>query len=716
MIERPQPFALPARTARRRTAMAALLALALAACGPAADQENTLDNTQLRTVIGELDALAHRPDRAADGLVPRVATPDRIDRLFRMPVLAQQRFEIRRQALALAGRGTTLAFERPADVLARMAEWFPERFGTPHARRGRLDSAGNRLYGPYPEWNAEATAFMVLWECMPAIAWEEPDANPFRQRPGDTSFAPLAATSSSQREFRDCVFQMSGEADHFDKRLPRDAAEARAAALGAVAAPVLQQKFDTYLHAHGCSGRGPEDCVLLLWMWSSLAPDDPRLAETLRWLEPAVRPTGEPPPLSKPDEEYGAEVQETNEPRFDEAIRKAAFLRAKLNAVLRGPANWPPDARAAAFQQLAQLQAWFDANVDPRWQPLYALERRHAVLDPWRTLGKGGTDEAALLDELDALPADTDCATKQVWFRHGGPLLQAGYALRQLRRGGALPCGDPGWAWLAQGEQPGSAELRGQFIAALASPINGAAYEAILDRLLGGCPPGAIAAWAQPACAAWISLPMSVSATTRRQLLHHAAVRDWPGIAVAPPPPLPTEITAEAHAAQTEWLRQAAAPFGPTAGEQAARLAGEFEQRGALVQRASGWRAPGGGPGLLELVLWPPRPASTGGVALQGTHVLLLFEGAALRLIDVPARFSPPQDDGRVAAVTDLDGDGRPELWLSGSTGECDVDKPRPGIDCSVETLQLGEVRGELLSYFKDDRPPPAPAKPAARR
>lgn len=701
---RPARIAACARSPRRTLVLPALAVLLLAACDPGATRDGDLDKAQLHAVLGELETMASRPDRAADALAPRHATPAHIDALFRMPALAEQPFEIRRQALALAGRGNTLSFDRPSDVLDKLASWFPDRFGTPQARKGRLGSAANRLYGPYPDWNAEAVAFMALWECMPQIAWEDPGANPFLQRRNDNSFAPLAAASSTQRDFGLCVHQLAGEPDHLDIRQSRDATRARAAAMGAAAMPVLTQKFDAYLHASGCSGKGPDDCVLLMWMWASLAPDDTRLAETLRWLEPAVRPTGEPPPLSRPAEDYGPGPQENNEARFDEAIRKAAFLRAKLNAVLLGPDNWPADARSATFLQLAQLQAWFDASVDARWQPLYALENQHDAINPWKALGRGTLDTAALLDELDALPADTDCGTKAGWFRHGGPALKAAHLLRQLHRDGRLICDGPDWAWLAGGETPVAIALRGEFVQALGEAHTGFAHEAIVSSLLGACTPAAQhSAWIVHSCTGRISQPMAIPSGQRLALLHKATARDWPVLAL-PPPPQHEHPGPSAYAEQAEWLQQLAQTHGPDAGPRAARLAADLEQRGSLIRDAGAWQAPNGTQSLVELTLWPPFAGlAIDGVALQSSRVLVLLDAGSLQTVAVPARFSYPQDDGRLAAITDLDDDGTPEVWLTAST-------PCTGPDCANGTLHMGEIHGDVLSYFKDNRPAPRPA------
>jgi len=39
-------------------------------------------------------------------------------------------------------------------------------------------------------------------------------------------------------------------------------------------------------------------------------------------------------------------------------------------------------------------------------------------------------------------------------------------------------------------------------------------------------------------------------------------------------------------------------------------------------------------------------------------------------------------------------------VWFSGTFGECDGEDSQRGDDCAIETLHMGEIRGDALSYF----------------
>jgi hypothetical protein len=267
-----------------------------------------LSPAEKQAVIGEIQAMVKTRENDVGRFVVREATPERIDRLYRMPELANLSTTLRENGLIFAGRGSTLTFDKPSDIINKISAWFPDKVAASRKAKdpgffGRLD-----LHGPYLDWNREPTAFIALWECMPQIAWLKPDANPFQRRWGDgLPFWQNAAQDSGHLDFGYCVRERTGYRPGWTQEaLKRNTEEARL--IGLKATPVLSDKFEHFLKTQRCTGTGPDDCVLTLWMWSSLSPADARLASAIRTLEADVHPTENFPPL-KQDASVRAEVK-----------------------------------------------------------------------------------------------------------------------------------------------------------------------------------------------------------------------------------------------------------------------------------------------------------------------------------------------------------------------------------------------------------------------
>jgi hypothetical protein len=511
-----------------------LFALMSAACGRHDDVAKPLDPAEMQAVVGEIGAMVKTSEDAVESFVVREATPERIDRLYGMPELVKLPLNIRENGLIFAGQGVTLSFDKPSDVLAKLSAWFPAEIAAAQVSARGFGSSHPHLYGPFPNWRLEPTAFMALWECMPQVAWERPRDNPFRRRwDNDLGFMAIAARSSNELDFGACVRERSGERPVFDAaRLETQRRET--AAIGAKATPVLQEKFHRFLAAQACGGQGPDDCVLVLWMWASLAPGDGRLAEAIRALEPVVAPNGEPSPLQKPADQYGPGPQD-GEARFDEILRKAAFLRAKLLSVTAAPGNWPPEALSATLHQLTKLQEWYAANVDHR-RYLYELDYRNEAVNPWNLVGRVPAE--ALLRELEALTPTTDCKVHEQWFKHGGPDLASRYSLHRLNVEGGLRCATPDWAWLTQATDPAAQALRDEYVGMLGGLDSGVARDMVLSGLMAtsGCSDKGRPAWLASVCSVWVSRPQIISAGARRSLLKAAVVKAYRRAPLAPLP------------------------------------------------------------------------------------------------------------------------------------------------------------------------------------
>lgn len=414
----------------------------------------------MEPVILEIRRMIKTDTNDVPGFVVREATPDRIERLFRSPDLARLPRDIRENGLVFAGLGSSLlTFEKPSDVIAKVSSWFPAELARARGAKSPRFFGHLHLWGPYENWGAEPTAFLSLWNCMPQNAWLRPDRNPFARRLDDgVPLYPIAARQSSYPEFDfgHCVRERSGLRPAWtEAELRRNQESVRI--MADVATPVLAARFARFLERRRCSGTGPDDCVLVLRLWAGLAPSDARLAAAFQSLEADVAPDGPLPGLRNPDAGWSESRLDDGQQRFDLALRRAAFLRAKLQSVLGAAHAWPPQALATTLRQLSDLRQVFAVPYVHRWYQ-YELDYRNDPINPWRVVDSEpdatGRLRAAVMAELERLPQDTDCEVFEQWFDHAHASLRTEYVLGRLRGDGArLPrCAAPDLAWLGRQE------------------------------------------------------------------------------------------------------------------------------------------------------------------------------------------------------------------------------------------------------------------------
>jgi hypothetical protein len=155
--------------------LSALLLLCLGSAQSGAETLQPLYSQEMAAVLQEIQAMAKTDDNQANDFIVREATPSRIDRLFNMPEIVQQPKKIRENGLIFAGQGSLLNFEKPSDVIHKIAAWFPQELAAASASKEPDAFFGKiSLFGPYPKWKKEAAAFIGLWNCMPQRAWKIP--------------------------------------------------------------------------------------------------------------------------------------------------------------------------------------------------------------------------------------------------------------------------------------------------------------------------------------------------------------------------------------------------------------------------------------------------------------------------------------------------------------------------------------------------------------
>lgn len=465
----PAPPAAPRRQQVPRLSVQRGVLAALASCqlwgmpahaeAPAPVPASALGD-EFAPVIAEIKAMIRTDTSQVPNFVVKEATPARIEQLFRMPQVVQLPRDIRENGLIFAGLGSSLlSFEKPSDIIAKVASWFPAELGQARAAKDPRFFGALHLWGPYEHWNPEPAAFLSLWNCMPQNAWLRPQQNPFARRPNDgISIYPIAARQSgyAESDFGFCVRERSGYQPSWNPAdLPKN--QARLHQMGAMVSPLLRSKFASFLRDARCGGTGPDDCVLVMRLWASLLPSDPDLAAAMQDLEADVAPEAPLPELRHPQAAWSESKLEDGQDRFDLGLRRAAFLRAKLQSVLNAPQAWPAEALPTTLRQLSSLRRDFAAPFVHRWYQ-YELDYRNDPINPWLVLDAGSLPREdlrlALLAELERLAAqgDRNCEVFHQWFQHGGKSLQTEHVLARLRRAdrGATQCGRPEFEWLRQ--------------------------------------------------------------------------------------------------------------------------------------------------------------------------------------------------------------------------------------------------------------------------
>lgn len=331
-----------------------------------------LSSKEFELVRRDITAMINTDVAAVSDFTVREATADRIRRLLPMPEFAQMGASEKANALIFAGVHNLLAFERLSDVSRHMEVWFPEtmkRFRNAWLGEG----SGNygfretTFYGPFPEWRPESAAFMLAWNCVPQLAWLQPDRFPFAKRTVDqlrkasNSIETAMPLNFSDRgsqhdlEFARCIqeIRMSHGSGLFSL--------AQRNVMSLAVTEHLAGIFARQLAKDHCTGKGPDDCVMVLLLWSDLVPGDRLLARTLQMLEAEVGlvPPDSGVPGKRP--EWSSEAS----PEGDRFLREGAFLRAKMTSVLAVPDAWPTNALPTVHQQVVNWERWGLAHVAP---------------------------------------------------------------------------------------------------------------------------------------------------------------------------------------------------------------------------------------------------------------------------------------------------------------------------------------------------------------
>jgi len=666
-------------------------------------------------VIHEIQQMVGTKENDVKDFVVREATPERIQRLYAMPELLKQRKVVRENGLIFAGQGTLLSFDKPSDVINKVAGWFPEEVAAARQAPDQRFFTHLHLYGPYASWQDEPAAFMAMWNCMPQLAWITPDADPFRRRLKISSLSMwgIAATSSDSLEgdFGFCVRERSGHRAGWTPEA-RQANQQEVRGIGARVAAFLPGKFSRFLVREGCSGTGPDDCVMVLRLWASLTPADPELASALARLESLMQLDAPLPPLHKPSDQYGAGGQE-GEPRFDALLRRGAFLRAKLASVVRQPSAWPANALANTLHQMTVLQRTMTQAIDHRWY-YYELGYYNALVNPWGPLGiymaESPAIRNAVMAEINAIGGDDqNCSLHQAWLNTHPDLLNL-FVSQHLQDAPFTPCAKPDWSRIKAGTTAQAVELRGQYLKLLQRTPSDATRDEILSQLTSNGS-DCFSAQGKPAlnwqaglCRTWVHEPQVTPLALQHSKLTLDKRHQFLKLVNEAPR---TGENGVIEPDQRAWLGTLTQGMHADAIASMQAYAGSLWQQHRVVRMATHWRHPGHSRSLIELEL----------ADNDSTRVDLILTPHGLQELTVPARLYWPQDRPDIVRVSDLDADGHLELWWSKPFDDCQGDSSdlERNLDCSATgamSATMGEANRNGVTYFVDDRHanPTAPA------
>jgi hypothetical protein len=416
-----------------------------------------------------------------------------------------------------------------------------------------------------------------------------------------------------------------------------------------------------------------------------------------------VAPDAPLPALQKPAGQYGPGGQE-GERRFDEGLRQAAFLRAKLLSVLSAPSSWPADPLAATLHQLTLLQQRLAVAIDRRWS-YYALDYYNEPVNPWGVI-RANLDQhprlgEAILAEVDNIGSEGPCNVQQQWLRKDVPSLQTAYALRQIASGRPLRCTGPDWAWLVKGEAPAAIQMRDAYLGLLYETESPSLRESLLTGLTAmgsACfepATGPAEAWLRKLCATWIAEPQTTPFRLGHSRLDLGKEQQFSAITL----PLPAEPDAvDFTSAQDRWLTGLLRGMSAETRRKLQAVSVALQQRNSRIVSARLWRHPRHAIALLDLDLQQD----------EEPKALFLVGPQTFTAVEMPPRFRG--EGNELVRVSDLDQDGNLELWWARSFNQCQNDSSdlERDLDCTARSADMGELQGNVLSYFvKSPRPDP---------
>lgn len=590
--------------------------------------------------------------------------------------------DVKERAIVEAARHNRLHFATPGAAVAKLRGWYPD-----HRTLGAsLDVLPQQLIDT--DWSGEAIALLVVAQCWPEVASSQPDGDPLRSQGIAGKAWPIDLGACTR-----------GLLERRGKRSLDEAAQRK---LADDALAVLRQKLVATLRAGSCREKGADDCGLLLLELASIAPNDAALHDAIDRVEQQLAAS---PDLDHPYRRFAIarakvalalaamESFTTEAPLHLRLLDSAEERLPRAVLWLRAKAGLPPAPAVLPEETVRKiLIGALDAHLAllalaeaerAKGKPCCLLETNAHLrpLDPIEDTASADVRKRAvayLNDEVKRRAAQAPCDEglgrrlngKSASGSDGrytlGAQLALVYAFERLRNNDADTCAAPALPQKAP-DRPWLVDAEGIIGGLLADdkhPRAHAAAESLLDAWCTASPDSRLCETVAPS----VELSEDMLVDTAR-FVSQSVAADKIALAKHLPAPLADQVLTRVDAAvcRTEALTLWTHP-----------------QRKAVVVEPNCAPTPESDSSLQSLLVARDDSAAWVKVSpgfLHGTH-------------------------GRLLAVTDLDDDGRPELWFKGQLVECESEEEKEAgaPRCDPDGIVAKEVFGGSWATFADDR------------
>jgi hypothetical protein len=579
-------------------------------------------------------------------------------------------------------------FKSPSDIIKRGRFWFP-------------DKKYPVLMGPYANWPVETAAFYALWHCMPRAVWKNTDGTLF----GDSSednFKPIISQAQGRDKtfFNRCVHEWNGRESGItaEQHVKLDK-------LAVEVGKHLSIKFSKFLDQNKCLGKLADDCVLIFYMWSSLAPDDADLAKLLQKLDSA------------------------------QLSRDGSFVNSKFKSILKRPDLWPSDALDVNLNQLykinkeinEKLYRYSSVRSVPFSNLYHELKRDEQTPRSEKTISSGERnwtylgerdwryyprDEKTIIKikkaawkMLKEQGAINDCKMIKHFLSHS--LAVERFKESLLSSAKKLPaCVGLDKEWLIEDASELASGTR-LFITQTLSQMQFSVRRELLDDLTGGwnaCMPSRLiqqSEWIKDICRVWSDVNVVYLEEESSDASHDnyfASILKNPNDFSAYEPKLPNDSSDKKLVSQQHQLLRRLIR-SKTAGTQLWHdMVADFKKQRWKLDKLTLWTNPNRNQALIELYFYD----STGNHLPGGWHYskqLWLVTPGHVKQIQLPEGLERI-GSGKIARVTDYRNDGLFQLWFSRHRNECTGDADditERDFNCRLKKATIVEIPPHIL-------------------